>query len=1107
MLVVIAHAIVSAFYIPSFQHVYSETLSSALVVSSSGSITRDLLDDTVYAVEVLTSLPADLSSYDVIVLEDSSLGGSFENLETYLEGGGGLVYLGGAAEALDLAANHEWLGAQSLGFSGFGDNATAASNDPLGSGLLPGEFVRLQSPEQDNAIFVGSLETGAEIAAEYQSGNIFAYGFEQDGKVYFQAYADPGVGDSDVQANVEALLTSGIIWATAEPDPITDILPDGAQAFTGHNKPYGSTLVQFSQPGLQEQVVTVPADPVAAIFVTADAGLTNPRLYFVADGQEYIYNVQIDKGTLLNFTSVLDLQSARFTVDDWSSGVGRVGFVTFNAMPSCNLPMGAEATTPGSIPNDAINLGSTGPLGSVNIITPPVPVSSLLAGFDHEVSGYVLGFNSIECPIQSAEVEIAFDEPTVVSGAYVKNKGPWGLIGYVENLGDSTVFAKVSLPKGTTLPDGFRIESSPQAPDQIFTSSFSQNTLEVAKMSGPTRQVTALWVQADPGLADPHLYLHSGSAWYSIKVDQVGGTLVRFASSVQVDEIYASSDGGQPGSVSVGYLYPVAVHARAGPDQTVLEDQLVYLDARSSTGAPGTLAFEWTQTGGDEVELRDADSERASFSAPTVSEGVKTLSFKVTVTDSMGTRSSDVVTINVKHEAVPDNVAPTIGTIAEARVNEGSQVVIAASAVDPDGDPVKYTWSQKDGPLAKLSGANTATLSIIAPFVAADTVLTFEVRAADGLGHPATKDVLVTVVNIGEEETPPEPSISAGADQAVSEGSVVTLQGQHQGDGSLDREFKWEQTSGAPVTLDVQSMFTATFTAPQIETTASILTFKLSEIDALGSTIRSDEVSVTVNNIGQVQPSENSVEIEEEGSQGPSSFVINEPSFAAVKRVDAEPPTEVHLLSILGVEGANSPTPTAPVVGIWVNATADMTGLELHFSSTGRKYSMDASAVQATAYVFDRQVELQDVRLTSASNVQAIGIGYYYDQVPLASVSTSSPASPSQESGVIPSIPPTEGAIIKFARENQIIAGVMALGVPVGIGVGLKMASSHRRKRSLNPAKALFPKHDPVAGEAEKVRPVIEELEKMLGRDLDTAVSASELLDRFGSGRNEASQR
>jgi hypothetical protein len=91
------------------------------------------------------------------------------------------------------------------------------------------------------------------------------------------------------------------------------------------------------------------------------------------------------------------------------------------------------------------------------------------------------------------------------------------------------------------------------------------------------------------------------------------------------------------------------------------------------------------------------------------------------------------------------------------------------------------------------------------------------------------------------------------------------------------------------------------------------------------------------------------------------------------------------------------------------------------------------------------------------------------------------------------------------------LAGIMAVGVPSGIAVALKVASNRRSRQQGDPRKAaklLFPKSDPVAGEAEKVRPVIEELERMLGRDLDTAISASELLDRFGSGsRNGNSDR
>jgi hypothetical protein len=120
---------------------------------------------------------------------------------------------------------------------------------------------------------------------------------------------------------------------------------------------------------------------------------------------------------------------------------------------------------------------------------------------------------------------------------------------------------------------------------------------------------------------------------------------------------------------------------------------------------------------------------------------------------------------------------------------------------------------------------------------------------------------------------------------------------------------------------------------------------------------------------------------------------------------------------------------------------------------------------------------------------------------------TSLPGSGQEEPAPIQARPPDEGSIIKFARENQLLAGLMAIAVPAGIGVGLKLASSSRRKRMANPAKALFGKIDPIAGEAEKVKPVIEELERMLGRNLDTALSASELLDKFGSGRAEVSQR
>lgn len=1106
MLLLIAHTTISTLYITSYQHVYSEPHPLALILGQTSSLTEDILEDRGYSVEIDPSAISDLTGYDVIILEGPFTQVALDSLEDYVQGGGGLVYTAGSVGSLDLAANYDWLGAQTIGASGLGENVTVSIDNPLDSSLLEGTVLRLQSVEQEGAIWVDNLEPGADVLARYTSGNVFAYSYDSDGRVYFQAYSDAGVGDAEAQVNAEQLLGSGIIWATAEPE-VSDLLPPGYTTSAGHNKPANSMVVEFSQPGFQSQELAVPDDPVKQIFVTADAGLINPRLYFTIDGQEYRYNIQTDKGTLLDLPSNMNITDASYTVDGWSSGVGRVGFITFNAMPSCNIPSGASVT-PSSIPHDAVALGSTGPAGGVGIDSPPVPVSSLLAGFDHETSGYVLGFNSsFECPIQPAAIEITFDEPIVLSDARVVNDGPWGLVGYAENLGDAIVYVKISLPKGTALPSGFTVEPSSDAPTQIHSVSFSESSLEVHEVTEPNKKVSALWVSADTSLVDPHMYLLAGEEWHSIEIDQAGSSLVRFVPSIQIDEIYAAADAGS-GSVSVSYAYPVTVDARAGSDQTVLEEQMVYLDGRGSTGPVGSLSFKWTQIDGPSVTLRDANTATANFAAPEVDEQGERLSFRLAVTDSDGSLSSDTIVINIKNEAVPNNFPPVIGAIAEARVEEGSQVVISASAFDSDGDTLKYSWLQKDGPAAKLSGTNTPSLSIVAPAVTSESLMTFEIKVGDGRGHAVTKDVVVTVLNIRDEILPTEPAISAGSDKNAIEGSVVLLEGEYSAETNL-ADLRWEQTAGIPVTLNVQSALRASFAAPQIDEDSSVLIFRLAEFDSRGNAVRWDDVSITLNNSVNVTPVDDTVDIEEEEPDDPSSFDINEPSFAAVERVDTVPPSEIHLLSILGVEGAISPTPTVPVVGVWINATAEMTDLELHFSSSGRKYSIDIMADQATAYVFDRQVDIQDIRLASSSTVQTIGIGYYYDQIPLTSIPPPTPQlSPLEgESDVLPSAPPTEGVIIKFARENQFIAAFMAIGVPVGIGIGLKMASTHRRNKDVNPAVTLFPKHDPVAGEAEKVRPVIEELEKMLGRDLDTAVSASELLDKFASGRSEASQR
>ncbi|HKU50737.1 MAG TPA: hypothetical protein VJP79_12360, partial [Nitrososphaera sp.] len=909
----IAYAVISTLYITGYQHVYSQTqpLSALVLGSSSESAVLDILESEGYAIHEVQAVPAALEAYSVIVITGSfDADGNFEVLRSFVEGGGGLVFSAGAVESLDPAANYEWLGAQTFGYSGIGENVTISTNNPFGLGLVEGDILMTQLPSQSGALGMGNLEGGANALALYTGGSVFAYNFESGGgRVYFQAYAD---GDS-VQESATDLLKSGIIWSTPEPEPVIDVLPPGTQFSTGNERPDDSTSIVYSQGGPQSQDLPVPADPVRSIFVTADLGLVNPVLVFTVDGSEdnYSYHVPADRGVLLSFSEDLNITQVSFEVDDWLDGTGRVGYVTFREVPACSIPGGAMVSNPESIPSDATEAGVTGiPVDSVAIASPPIPVTSVLVGFDQEVNGYSLRFTTPEgqfgCPIQSQVMQVTFNQPTVLSDVAVQSDGPWGLVGYVEDLDGARVFARLSLPQGIALPGGYVMVPNPIVPAQLYRTDFTSDGPSILPVTLPDKRVSALWLEADSGIADQYIYFRSGGNWYYTEINEPGGSLIRFPAITSIDEIYAST-GGQPGAVTVGYAYPAALNARAGLDQSVLEEQIVYLDGKKSSG-PSGMTFEWTQVEGPEVELRDSNTATPSFGSPEVDEAGARISFRLVITGLDGSQSADSVVITVKNEKVPNNQPPVIGAINGATVNEGSQVVLAASAFDPDSDPLKYSWTQTGGPEQSLSGASTATLSFKAPEVEMNLTLTFQIKVADGLGHATTKDVTVTVIDVPRAAAPNTvgvtlPAFSAGEDQLVLENSQVLLTGEIQGSDTASAappsgyDFRWEQIAGVPVELKQTGLMTASFVAPQINEEASKLTFRLGAYGSNGLIVRSDDLSVTVNNSAPVQ-------IEDEGPHGDSSsssaatFEVKEPAFNAVQRVDAEPPSDIHMLTL-----------------------------------------------------------------------------------------------------------------------------------------------------------------------------------------------------------------
>ncbi|AUV81394.1 hypothetical protein C2R22_06760 [Salinigranum rubrum] len=93
--------------------------------------------------------------------------------------------------------------------------------------------------------------------------------------------------------------------------------------------------------------------------------------------------------------------------------------------------------------------------------------------------------------------------------------------------------------------------------------------------------------------------------------------------------------------------------ADAGSDRRVEAAASVELDAGGSTDPNGdTLSYTWRQVGGASVALVGADTDTASFTAPSVDSPVR-LTFEVTATDPGGASATDTVGVTVTPADAP----------------------------------------------------------------------------------------------------------------------------------------------------------------------------------------------------------------------------------------------------------------------------------------------------------------------------------------------------------------------------------------------------------------------------------------------------------------------
>jgi RHS repeat-associated protein len=278
-------------------------------------------------------------------------------------------------------------------------------------------------------------------------------------------------------------------------------------------------------------------------------------------------------------------------------------------------------------------------------------------------------------------------------------------------------------------------------------------------------------------------------------------------------------------TLTTGNAPPVA---NAGPDQTVTVGTVVTLDGTRSSDADGDpLTFLWTLTppAGSAAALSDRHAVRPTF-----------------LVDRAGAYDVTLVVNDGKVDGAPDSVRvstvnspPVAAAGPDQTIARGATVQLDGTASsDVDGDALTFRWSFQSRP-----AGSQATLT--------DPAADRPAFVADVSG----RYVVTLVVNDGQADSKPDtvqvdtensrPVANAGADQAVTLGATVQLDGSSSADADHDPlTFRWSFTTrpagSAAVLLDADGA-QPTFAADQLGTYVAQLIVNDGQEDSLPDTV------------------------------------------------------------------------------------------------------------------------------------------------------------------------------------------------------------------------------------------------------------------------------
>lgn len=250
-----------------------------------------------------------------------------------------------------------------------------------------------------------------------------------------------------------------------------------------------------------------------------------------------------------------------------------------------------------------------------------------------------------------------------------------------------------------------------------------------------------------------------------------------------------------------------APFANAGPDQSILVNDLVQLSGAASADQDGDLLrYAWTITNrpvGSLASLIEAATVAPRFIADKPGQYL----IQLIVNDGKGDSLPDTVIVST------DNIRPIADAGLDQSVRVGTLVSLdGGRSSDIDGDRLQYLWKLSTAPLG--SGATVTNPTSVNPSLYIDRPGNYLVALTVSDGKSSS---LPDTVAIATENSPPV--ANAGINQSISLGTTVTLDGSRSSDvDGNPLGFRWSLLArpvGSSAILDgannVRSSFAADF--------------------------------------------------------------------------------------------------------------------------------------------------------------------------------------------------------------------------------------------------------------------------------------------------------